>query len=161
MTKTVQTSLSRTDQDIIDDIVPPALQKPRDDSNNLIEFEEGGLSQSNFLEEIELRHPMLKAKHRLDSRYVPRSYAKNPWKPERQDSQTVNIEGEKKPWGQFKREFTEDLLEKTSRGEVTKNASFVLNFGEAKEKLMLWNYKTGFRSEDSDDEMTLFKRTER
>lgn len=37
----------------------------------------------------------------------------------------------------------------------------MLNQDKPREKLLEWHYKNGFRSEDSEDEMTIFKRTER
>lgn len=104
---------------------------------------------------------MLKAKHRLDTRYIPKSLSKNPWKRERKSHEVIDIDGEEKTWGQFKKDFEEDLLVRTSRGEVTKKSTFVLRLGTPREKLLEWHYKNGFRSEDSDDEMTVFKRTER
>ena len=43
-----------------------------------------------------------------------------------------------------------------------RNCNFILNMDSpTKEKLLEWNYRSGFRSEDSDDEMTIYKRTER
>ena len=42
-----------------------------------------------------------------------------------------------------------------------RNSQFILNQNSQKEKLLEWDYRSGFRSEDSDDEMTIFKRSER
>ena len=42
-----------------------------------------------------------------------------------------------------------------------RNSQFILNQDSQKEKLLEWDYRSGFRSEDSDDEMTIFKRSER
>ena len=44
---------------------------------------------------------------------------------------------------------------------MVKTASFVLNLDMPKEKLLEWHFKSGFRSEDSDDEITVFRRSER
>ena len=42
-----------------------------------------------------------------------------------------------------------------------RNAQFVYNMNSPNEKLLEWNYRSGFMSEDSDDEMTVYKRSER
>jgi len=44
---------------------------------------------------------------------------------------------------------------------LVRKVSFVLNQDTPIEKLLEWHYKSGFRSEDSDDEITVFKRSER
>ena len=101
------------------------------------------------------------AKKRLDKDFVHVPSGKRKTKKEPKDYKIVNIDGEKKPWGQFKRQWSEELDSRTSQGENVRNAQFVLNMNSANEKLLEWNCGSGFRSEDSDDEMTIFKRSER
>ena len=73
----------------------------------------------------------------------------------------MNIDGEKMAWSQFKRKFAKELSSRTDQGELVKNAQFILNKDKGNEKLMEWHYKNGYRSEDSEDEMTIYGRSER
>ena len=98
LTRTVKNSLHKLTKAQIDSLVPLKFQKKNDDSSNLIEFEEGGLSQPNFLKDMLLKHPLLIAKQRLDANYVPKSLTKRPWKKERKSQEIVDIDGVKKPW---------------------------------------------------------------
>ena len=67
--------------------------------SNLIEYEPRGLSQSDFLDDLELRHPILIAKQRLDKNYVHRSLADRKRKPERKSHVIVHVDNSRKPWG--------------------------------------------------------------
>ena len=98
---------------------------------------------------------------RLDQNFVHVSSQKRKPKKEPKDDKVVNIDGEKKPWSQFKRKWAEELDRRAGQGESVRNAQFVLNMNSPNEKLLEWNYRSGFRSEDSDDEMTVYKRSER
>lgn len=80
--------------------------------NNLIEYEPQGLSQSDFFDDLKLRHPLLIAQQRLDKSYVHRSIADRKRKPERKSHAIVNVNGSRKPWGQFKREFEKEVKER-------------------------------------------------
>ena len=82
-------------------------------------------------------------------------------KPERKSHVIVHVDGSRKPWGQFKREFEKEVKERTEQGNRLKNAQFVLNQDKSNEKLLEWHYRNGFSSEDSDDEMVIYRRTER
>ena len=108
-----------------------------------------------------MKHPLLQAKKRLDQNFVHVSSQKRKPKKEPKDDKVVNIDGEKKPWSQFKRKWAEELDRRAGQGESVRNAQFVLNMNSPNEKLLEWNYRSGFRSEDSDDEMTVYKRSER
>ena len=108
-----------------------------------------------------MKHPLLQAKKRLDQYFVHVSSQKRKPKKEPKDDKVVNIDGEKKPWSQFKRKWAEELDRRASQGESVRNAQFVLNMNSPNEKLLEWNYRSGFMSEDSDDEMTVYKRSER
>lgn len=47
------------------------------------------------------------------------------------------------------------------KGQEIKNLDFVMNLDQPSEKMLHWNYKTGFQSEDSDNEVTDYRRLER
>ena len=110
---------------------------------------------------MKVKHPLLLAKQRLDKNYVHKSIVKAETKRQRKGHEIVHIDGVRKPWAQFKREFEEERTKRSEKGEMVKNASFILNKDKQNEKLMEWNYRSGFRSEDSDDEMTIYRRSER
>ena len=58
--------------------MPTEDQISADDSRNLLEYDEGGLTQSDFLAEMTVQHPLLLAKQKLDKTYIHRSIAKAP-----------------------------------------------------------------------------------
>jgi len=161
LSQTVHKALSKLDTQQIDAVVPVHEQKSPDESSNLIEFEQSGLSQPNFLADLEVHDPLLVARKRFDQKYVHKSISKLVPKKERRSYELVNVDGVKKPWGQFKRQFEEEVKRRAEEGDLVKNAQFILNKDKANEKLLEWNFKSGFRSEDSDDEMAIFKRSER
>jgi len=81
---------------------------------------------------------------------------KKHWRTERQDNDVVNINGKKQRWKQFKNKFYEDLDDAIVRGEQVKFVEFVLNQGQPNEKLIIWDDRHGFMSEDSENEQTKF-----
>ena len=83
------------------------------------------------------------------------------WKPRRQDNDTVQIDGITQTWGAFKRGFEEEIKNKARNNELIKFRQFKLNKGLKNEKLLNWNAKNGFESEDSENEQTNFDRFER
>lgn len=87
-----------------------------------MEYDEGGLSISDLLAEMKVKHPLLLAKQRLDKTYVHRSIAKAPLKRERRSHEIVDIDGARKPWAQFKREFEDETRKRSESGEEAKNA---------------------------------------
>ena len=48
-------------------------------------------------------------------------------KPERKSHAIVHVDGSRKPWGQFKREFEKEVQARADSGDRLKNAQFVLN----------------------------------
>lgn len=141
--------------------MPPAEQVAADDSENLLEYEVTGFSQPDFLDKLDVSHPLLVARKRLNEKYVHKSMAKARPKRERRSQEIVDIDGTTSQWGQFKRRFEEDRLRQSAEGEEAKNAQFVLNQDQENEKLLVWHHLNGFRSEDSDDEVAIYGRSER
>lgn len=141
--------------------MPPAEQVAADDSENLLEYEVTGFSQPDFLDRLDVSHPLLVARKRLNEKYVHKSMAKAQPKRERRSQEIVDIDGTRSQWGQFKRRFEEDRLRQSAQGEEAKNAQFVLNQDQENEKLLVWHHLNGFRSEDSDDEVAIYGRSER
>lgn len=79
--------------------MPPSEQIAADTSENLLEYEVTGFSQPDFLEKLEVSHPLLVARKRLNEKYVHKSMAKAQPKRERRSQEIVDIDGVKKPWG--------------------------------------------------------------
>ena len=112
------------------------------------------------LTEQYIEHPWLQAQQTYQKNYSPVLKSKKK-KPARKDSDIVNIDGKKQTWRQFKAEWTEDLSEKTSNGELIKKRTFIMNQDKKNEKLLTWHYKNGYTSEDSDDPTVVRERFER
>jgi len=81
---------------------------------------------------------------------------KKQWRKDRHDNDIVDINGKKQRWKQFKSKFYEDLDAAIQRGEQVKFQEFVLNQGQPNEKLIIWDDRHGFMSEDSENEQTKF-----
>ena len=122
LVKVVRKALSRLSQEQIDEIVPDKEQIAADDSENLLEYEATGFSQPDFLEKLDVSHPLLVARKRFNDKYVHKSMAKAPPKRERRSHEIVDIDGVRQQWGQFKRRFEEDRLRQSAQGEEAKNA---------------------------------------
>lgn len=81
---------------------------------------------------------------------------------ERKPADRVNIDGKDHKWGDFVNKTYAEYQDKANKGEIITENEFIMNKGDPKkEKLLFWNYKTGFISENSDDELTSYKRLER
>lgn len=99
LTNTVQKYVAQLSKEKIDQVVPTEEQKEADNSSNLFDFEQVGLSQPKFLSEMDVRHPWLAAKKRLDENFVHLSSMKLKPKKEPKDAQVLNIDGKKQSWG--------------------------------------------------------------
>ena len=73
--------------------MPPAEQVAADDSENLLEYEVTGFSQPDFLDKLDVSHPLLVARKRLNEKYVHKSMAKAQPKRERRSQEIVDIDG--------------------------------------------------------------------
>ena len=69
----------------------------------------------------------------------------------RKDKDIVDIDGKKQEWGKFKESWIEDVSARTSKGQLIKRQTFIMNKDKENEKLLKWHYKNGYNSEDSDD----------
>ena len=103
--------------------------------------------------EIKFTHPWLQRKQLL---LKQTTIKKKQWRKDRQDNDIVDINGKKQRWKQFKSKFYEDLDAAIQRGEQVKFQEFVLNQGQPNEKLIIWDDRHGFMSEDSENEQTKF-----
>jgi hypothetical protein len=78
---------------------------------------------------------------------------------ERADDTIVSIDGKNVKWGVFKKQIYAEVEAKAKKGEKVVHLEFVMNKDDpGREKLMLWNYRGGFQSENSDDEVTRYNR---
>lgn len=69
------------------------------------------------------------------------------WKPSRKDTEQVQIDGVTQSWKQFKQAHDDDVKTKKIQ-----NRQWVMNLGKSNEKLLKWNFKRGYESEDSENE---------
>ena len=75
----------------------------------------------------------------------------------RLDSDVVNIDGKNVRWGHFKKKWLEE-----ARTKQQPNNKWLINKGNEKtEKQLHWDHRSGFRSDDSDDEVVKFDRFKR